>query len=159
MTLPMPLTAGADPLAYPLIAQLFARHGFAALDAENFDAAVGRPRRTLLLFLEDPVRIKETLDLAVIVPELVRAFPGRFAVGVLLPAAARALQPRFGFRIWPAIVMLAAGKYVGAIEGLRNWDEYVAPGSRSSIEAAPTRPPTVGIAVSGSGGRAAPFHP
>ena len=61
-----------------------------------------------------------------IAPELARAFPGRFAVGVLLPPASRAHQPRFGFRIWPAIVMLADGKYVGAIEGLRNWDEYVA---------------------------------
>jgi hydrogenase-1 operon protein HyaE len=157
MTIPMPLAAGADPLGYPLIAQLFTRHGFAALDAANFDAAVGRPRRTLLAFLEDPVRIKETLDLAVIVPELVRAFPGRFAVGVLLPAAARALQPRFGFRIWPAIVMLADGNYVGAIEGLRNWDEYVAR-LAELIEAAPTRPPTVGIAVSGSGGHAASCH-
>ena len=72
------------------------------------------------------MRIKETLDLAVIVPELAQAFPGRFAVGVLLPAAARAFQPRFGFRLWPAIVVLRDGKYVGAIEGLRNWDEYVA---------------------------------
>jgi hydrogenase-1 operon protein HyaE len=157
MTIPMPLAAGADPRAYPLIARLFAHHGFIEVGAENFEAFTGRAGRTLLVFLEDPIRIKETLDVAVIVPELVRAFPDRFAVGVLLPAAARAFQPRFGFRIWPAIVMLADGKYVGAIDGLRNWDEYVA-AVAELVEAAPSRPPTVGIAVSGAGGGAASCH-
>jgi hydrogenase-1 operon protein HyaE len=150
MTIPMPLAAGADPLAYPLIAQLFTRHGCTDVRAEDFDAFTGRAGRTLLLFLEDPVRYKETLDLAVIVPELARAFPDRFAVGALLPDAARAIQPRYGFRRWPAVVMLADGKYVGAIDGLRNWDEYVTELGRL-VEAAPVRPPTTGIAVTGPG--------
>ena len=61
----------------------------------------------MLVFTEDPLRIRETLDLAVIVPELARSFAGRFRVGVLLPEAARALQPRYGFRRWPALVMRA----------------------------------------------------
>ena len=43
----------------------------------------------MLVFTEDPLRVRETLDIAVIVPELMRAFPGRFRVGVLLPEAAR----------------------------------------------------------------------
>ena len=38
MTIAMPLAAGADPLAYPLIAQLFTRHGYT-------DVTVGQLRR------------------------------------------------------------------------------------------------------------------
>jgi hydrogenase-1 operon protein HyaE len=145
MTIAMPPAAGADPLAYPLVRDLFARHGCTEVGAENIDAFTARPGHTLLLYLEDPVRVRETLDLAVIVPELVRAFPGRFAVGVLLPVAARAFQPRYAFRRWPAFVMLKGGQYVGAVDGLRNWDEYIAEVAR--LLAAPTRPPPVGIAV------------
>jgi len=148
MTIPMPLAAGADARSWPLIAQLFTKHGFAEVTADAFDGWRTRPGRTLLVFLEDPGRFKETLDLAVIVPELVRAFPGRFDVGVLLPDAARALCAHYGFRRWPAMVMLADGRYVGAVDGLRNWDEYLAEVAQM-LTAAPTRPPTVGIAVRG----------
>jgi hydrogenase-1 operon protein HyaE len=146
---PMPIAAGADVLAsYPLMAQLFSKHGFTDLRAGNFAAFAARPGHVLLLFTEDPIRYKETLDLAVIVPELARAFPGRFAVGVLLPEAAREFHVRYGFRRWPAFVVLKDGAYVGAIDGLRNWDEYVDEVGRL-LAAEPTRPPSVGIAVKG----------
>ena len=120
----MPLGPGADPMAHPLIAQLFTRHGFTLVTAESFAAWTQRPGRTLLLFLDDPGRNKETLDIAVIVPQLAQAFPGRFAVGVLLPDAAREHAVRYGFRRWPAFVLLADAKYVGAVDGLRGWDDY-----------------------------------
>jgi hydrogenase-1 operon protein HyaE len=150
MTLPMPLAAGADARSYPLIAQLFATHGYTEVRADNFDAFTRRAGHTLLLFIEDPIRFKETLDLAVIVPEIGRAFPGRFDVGVLLPEAARELHPRYGFRRWPAFVVLKDGQYVGTVDGLRNWDEYLAEVARL-LEAPPTRPPAVGIAVKAAG--------
>ena len=146
MTIPMPLGPGADPMAHPLIAQLFTRHGFAEVTPENFATWKQRPGRTLLLFLEAPARYQETLDIAVIVPQLAQAFPERFAVGVLLPDAARELAVHYGFRRWPAFVMLADGKYVGAVDGLRDWDEYRTEVARL-LDAAPMRPPTVGIAV------------
>lgn len=157
MTIPMPLAAGAAATDYPLIAQLFVKHGFARVTPETFSAWTQTPGRTLLLFLEDPGRYKETLDLAVIVPELCRAFPGRFDVGVLLPDAAREIAMRYGFRRWPAFVILADGKYVGAVDGLRNWDEYLAEVARL-LDAAPTRPPTLGIAVKGGPDSAGSCH-
>ncbi len=157
MTIAMPLAAGAGAMEYPLIAQLFSKHGFVEVTPANIAAWTERPGRTLLLFIEDPGRYKETLDLAVIVPELARAFPGRFAVGVLLPEAARELCVRYGFRRWPAFVMLADGKYVGAVDGLRNWDEYLTEVARL-LDAAPTRPPTLGIAVKGGGVGAGSCH-
>ena len=157
MTLPMPLAAGADTLAYPLIARLFAQHGFAQLTSENFAAFTTSPGHALLLFVEDPVRFRETLDLAVIVPELVRAFPGRFRVGVLLPEDARREAVRYGFRRWPALVMLVDGAYLGAIDGLRNWNEYIE-SMNVLLAATPTRPPSVGIAVRGGAEGAGGCH-
>jgi len=148
MTIPMPLGPDADPMAHPLIAQLFTRHGFAEVTRENFAAWTQRTGRTLLLFLEDPARYKETLDIAVIVPQLAQAFAGRFAVGVLLPEAAREIAVRYGFRRWPAFVLLADGNYVGAVDGLRDWNEYRTEVARL-LDAPPSRPPTVGIAVKG----------
>lgn len=153
-TIPMPTPVGADVVAsYPLIARLFSGHGYAQLQTDDIDAFVGQPGHALLLFLEDPMRIKETLDLAVIAPELVRAFPGTFRVGVLLPEAARLAQARYGFHRWPALVVLRDGRYVGAIDGLREWDVYLDQ-LKALLAAAPTRPPTIGIAVRAADERA-----
>ena len=95
------------------------------VDAANFETFAAQSGHALLFFSEDPVRYRETLDLAVIAPELAKAFPGRFRIGVLLPAAAREFAPRYGFRKWPAFVLLRDGEYVGAIDGVRNWDDYL----------------------------------
>lgn len=131
---------------HPLLAQLVSKHGFTDLRAESFDAFAEAPGRALIAFTEDPVRFKETLDLAVIVPEIARAFAGAFRVGVLLPESARAIATRYAFRRWPALVMLAEGQYVGAIDGLRNWDEYLSE-IAELVVAPPTRPPSIGVAV------------
>ena len=58
------------------------------------------------------------------------------------------LAVRYGFRRWPALVLLRGGAYVGAIDGLRTWDDYT--NELARLLAAPvTRPPSVGIAVAG----------
>ena len=61
-----------------------------------------------------------------------RALPGRRA-----PARGRAaLHARYGFRRWPALVVLSDGKHVGAVDGLRNWDEYVKEVARAARDGA-----------------------
>lgn len=150
-------TAPAEA-THPLIAQLFTKHGFAEVTAADLDAFSRGPGHRLLAFTEDPLRVRETLDIAVILPELAQAFAGRFAVGVLLPAAARALYARFAFRRWPALVLMRDGHYIGTIDGLRNWDEYVNE-MTELLAAAPSRPPTIGIAVTAvKGGSANATH-
>ena len=135
---------------HPLLEQLVSRHGFTAVDADSIDDFIHAAGHAMLVFTEDPVRYKETLDLAVIAPEVARAFAGQFRVGVLYPDAARKVAPRFGFARWPALVMLRDGAYVGAIDGLRNWDEYLNE-TQQLLTAEPTRPPSVGIAVKSTG--------
>lgn len=152
--IPMPVQPGADILtAYPLVEQMFSRHGCTRVDADGIETFLARPGHALLVFTEDPMRFKETLDLAVIVPQLQRAFAGRFVTAVLLPEAARQVQRRYGFNRWPALVLLQDGQYVGVIDGLRNWDEYLEE-LQALLGATPSRPPTVGIPVRGPGGGA-----
>ena len=104
-----PVSSPAGNPVHPLLTQLVTRHGAVDVTIAEADAFCNGPGARLLAFTEDPARYRETLDLAVIVPELAQAFPGRFVVGVLYPEAARAVQPRFGFRRWPALVLLRDG--------------------------------------------------
>jgi len=134
---------------HPLLDQLFTKHGFTAVDVSTFDDFAKQPGTAVLLFMEDPLRVRETLDLAVIGPELAQVFAGRFRVGVVLVDAARALHPRYGFRHYPALLMLRDGEYVGVIDGLRNWQEYIDELDRL-LASPPTRPPSIGIAVQGA---------
>ena len=104
----------------------------------------------MAVFVEDPERYKETLDLAVIVPELHASRRGRFRVALLPPEAARQVARRYGFAHWPAFVMLRDGRYLGAVDGIRDWDVYLEALDRL-LAAAPSRPPTVGIPVNAAG--------
>jgi hydrogenase-1 operon protein HyaE len=150
-------SVSADPaVLHPLLARLVALTGGTVLAVASFDAWAAQPGDAMAVFVEDHERFKETLDLAVIVPELHAAAKGSFRVGLLPPTEARALLGRFAFARWPAIVMLRDGAYVGAIDGIRDWDVYVAELGR--LLAAPkSRPPGIGIpVVAAGGGGAAP---
>jgi len=138
------------PALHPLLQRLVQQTAGAVLEAATVDAWIDQPGAAMLVFAEEPDRYKETLDLAVIVPELHAGRAGAFRVGLLVPAAARALAPRYGFARWPAFVVLRDGRYVGAVDGIRDWDEYMSELDRL-LAAAPTRPPTIGIPVKVAG--------
>ena len=151
MTVEVAAPAAAPPAMHPLIERLVGLCEATVLEPADVDAWAGAAGRALLVFTEDPALYRETLDLAVIVPELAQTMAGRFRTGVLLPAAARVVAPRYGFRRWPALVLLKDGRYVGAVDGLRDWQTYVEEMARL-LDAEPTRPPTVGVAVTAEGG-------
>lgn len=139
------------PAVHPLVERLMAVLAAPALEPDAVDSWLAEaPGHALLVFTEDPVQYRETLDLVVIVPELAAAFKGAFRTAVLLPTAARAVAARYGFRRWPAIVLLKDGKYVGAIDGLRDWQDYLDE-LQQQLAAEPTRAPSIGIAVKSDG--------
>lgn len=134
------------------VAALHDRHGFRILDEEVFEDFAAQPGIALVLFTEDPAKVPETWDLAVILPDLVASLaPGVDArhVGILAPAAARPLAARYGIRIWPALLVLRDGAYLGTVEGLQDWAIYRRR-LPELLAAAPSRPPGIGIAVSGT---------
>ena len=128
---------------------LHARHGFHVLDAEMFDDFIRQPGTTLVLFAEDPAKVPETWDLTVILPDLVASLAEAPRVGMLAPATARVLAARYGIRLWPALLALRDGAYLGTVEGLQDWSAYrrCLP---ELLAAEPSRPPGIGIPVAGS---------
>ena len=150
----MPVNEQAQAM-HPLMQRLVQETAADVLPADAVAAWADQPGLAMLVFAEDPERFKETLDIAVIVPELHAAAGRAFRVGLLPPAAARAVAPRYGFARWPAFVMLRDGQYLGAVDGIRDWDVYQAELGRL-LTAAPSRPPSVGIAVRVAGQAAEP---
>lgn len=138
---------------HPLLLRMRQLTGAALLEADEVDDWLKLPGTAMLVFAEEPDRYKETLDLAVVVPELYAARPRAFRVGLLRPVVARAIAPRFGFARWPAFVMLRDGAYLGAVDGIRDWDVYLAELDRL-LAATPVRPPSVGIPVRVAGATA-----
>ncbi len=108
----------------PLITQLQTRHGFPLLDADNYDPFVYGHENVVLFFCNDPVQFPESNDVAVILPELVKAFKDRLQAGLIDKSIERELQARFRFTGWPSLVFLRNGEYLGVITGIRSWQEY-----------------------------------
>lgn len=120
-----PLSRTADGLLATKMEHMAARHGLELLDAARFEAFAAGPGERAILFAEDPVRVPESWDALVVLPELLKSLPARIAAGLPDIAAARRFAPRYGIRVWPALLLLRDGGYVGAIEGMRNWEAYV----------------------------------
>jgi len=124
---------------------LFARQvresGFSALSAAGADEFAARPGPAVLFFADDPKRVPETWDVAVVLPDILRASAEPLRVGLLDPAAARALAGRYGVFRWPSLVFLRDGAYLGALERMRDWGEYLEEIPRILARPA-SRPPT-----------------
>jgi hydrogenase-1 operon protein HyaE len=109
-----------------LVTRLIEAQGAERLDEATLEAFVAQPGEAALFFTEDPVRYREVPDVAVILPELRKAACRRFRIGVLPPPLANANASKFGVRRWPALVFTRGGEWLGNVEGLRDWTDYVA---------------------------------
>lgn len=125
---------------------LQARHGYQLLDAGSYAEFAKAPGNTVILFADDPAKVPETWDLTIILPEALLRMEGDVRVGLLMPADARNLAPRYGIRIWPALLALRDGDYLGTVEGLKDWSSYVRL-LPELLSAQPSRPPGIGIPV------------
>ena len=120
------MIVAVPPREPPLVTRLVDELGGTRLDEESFASFVDAPGESALFFTEDPVRFREVLDVAVIVPELAAAATRRFRIGVLPPPLANATASTYGVRRWPALVFVRGGGWLGNVEGLRDWGEYLA---------------------------------
>lgn len=135
-----------------LVTNLVDLHGAARLNEASFDAFARTPGEAVLFFTEDPARFREVTDLAVILPEIRLAASRPFRIGVLPPPLANAKAATYGVRRWPALVFLRDGGWLGNIEGLRDWSDYVA--LANELLAGVTRPlppKVIPVAAAGAG--------
>lgn len=119
--------------------------GMSALTPAEVDAFIA-DGDSILLFADEPLRYAECWDVAVILPEVLKTLPRQPRVGFLLADPARQVQQRYGFSVWPALVFLRDGGYVGTLEGMRDWSEYQQ-SVAAMLDRPISRPPTLGIAV------------
>jgi len=127
----------AEASRHPLVERLVRELGVPEVGAGDVDAFLASPGDAVLFFTEDPKQYPESADVAVILPELMQALPGRFRAAIVERASERALQKRFGFARWPALVFVRGGDVVGAITGMHDWGEFVQ--KALDLLASPTR--------------------
>jgi hydrogenase-1 operon protein HyaE len=136
----------ALPPSHPLIARLTETLGYPALDPNNLESFIDAPGDGVIFCGGDPLQYPECLDVAVVLPELLRAFPGRLRAGVAVRELDPILQGRFGLSRWPSLLFVRSGAYVGILAGMLDWPVYLA--RIQDLLAGPVgRPPAPGIAV------------
>lgn len=122
-------------MTHPLMAALADRHGLPTVDRETIDAflapAAGEAEHTLLFFSGDPATRAETLDVAVVMPEILATFQRRLRGAVVAREAEGVLASRFLVAVQPSLVVTRRGEPVAVLPKIRDWSEYMA-----AIEAA-----------------------
>ena len=129
----------------PLIDQLIEERGYPLLTAENFDSFVKAQDYAVLFCTEQPHRFPESNDVAVILPELVKRFP-ELSPAVVAQEYEKKVQGRYNFSVWPSLVFLKKGRYLGTISKVQDWDIYLAE-IPSILALEPRRDPGIGIPV------------
>ena len=133
---------------HPLIDRLLNDYGYPVVDLDNHDDFVARSGMNVVFFPGDPNTVRDATDVAVILPELVDAFDGALAPGVVTDTfgAGKQLKMRYGFREYPSLVFVRGGDYVGAITRVQDWGDYLQQIS-AFLTAAPRRAPGFSIPV------------
>lgn len=126
------MTDLAPPLAKPrlplppLVDLLTDVHGYMRLDHADDRPWLDEPAKDWVVFLPGHGKGNaETADVAVILPELVRALRPRLSPAVAGEAAERALLALTGMMSLPALVFLRGDRLLGSIPRVRDWDDYL----------------------------------
>lgn len=109
----------------PLLASIIERHDFPVCGHDAIVTAVAEQDFSVLLFAGDADRLMESDDVAVIFPELVKAFRGRLVPVIVARESERVLQRKYRFGALPSLVFLRRGEYLGAISRVRDWGDYI----------------------------------
>lgn len=140
---PAPHTLSGTP---PLIIRLVEQHGGMWIGDAGPEALAAPDGDVVLLIAGDAQRFPECLDVAVVLPELLRAFPGRLRIAVAERDSEDALARRYGATRRPSLVFLRGGQYVTTIAGMLDWDDYLAEVAHA-LDMPVTRAPGIGIPV------------
>ncbi|MCW5654886.1 hydrogenase [Hydrogenophaga sp.] len=147
---PLAVTPPSNDPAAPLVMRLVRDFGATLVDETAVADWAAGPGDRVLLLAGDAVRFPEGQDVAAVLPELMKAFPGRFVVGVVPRDSEDVVARRYGSQRWPSLLFFRGGQYVTAIAGMQDWDVYLQ-GVDAALRMPPSRPPTIGIpVVSGS---------
>ena len=100
------------------------RHGLAVVNEDTVDQFLMAHDHAALFFLGDWERLAESNDVVVVLPELAKIAPG-LKVAVVDRGAERALQLRYRFNKFPALVFTRGSGYLGVMLGMQDWSDYL----------------------------------
>jgi hydrogenase-1 operon protein HyaE len=129
-----------------LLDKLVTKHNISEFDHESFQDFINDSGSGVALLTEEPDIAPESWDMAVIFPELLAVIGAQLRTAIVRPESAKILQTRFGLSRLPALLFVRDGGYVGAIEGLRDWSEFVSEFAEM-LQKPISRAPSIGIAV------------
>ncbi len=108
-----------------LIQQLITKDNYPLLTQDTLNDFVSQNHYSVIFFCNDAKLFPESLDVAVILPELMIAFKNQIVPAIVSRDDEMKLQRNYGFKTWPSLVFFKDGHYVGTISKVRNWDEYI----------------------------------
>ena len=110
---------------HPLVNRLLTERAYTWLAVAEDAAALDARDHVVLLPAHGKAHL-ESPDIAVVLPELVKALGGEARIGgaVAGPAAEATFREALNLAL-PAIVVLRGGVPLGAISRMRDWDEYL----------------------------------
>ncbi|SEH59758.1 hydrogenase-1 expression HyaE [Bathymodiolus azoricus thioautotrophic gill symbiont] len=108
-----------------LIQQLIDKNQYPLLLADDVNAFIGKHRHSVLFFCNDAKLFPESLDVAVILPELMVAFKHAIVPAIISRDDEMKVQRNYGFTTWPSLVFFKDGNYLGAISKVQDWDDYI----------------------------------
>jgi hydrogenase-1 operon protein HyaE len=111
-----------DTLSAPL-RRLLQMPGIVSLGQDDVDGFTAQGL-TALFFTGNPSRYPEIDDLAVVLPELLKEFPGQFRIGVIDPDTEKKLAVRFKISVRPTLLFLRDGAVVLSLPRIRDWSVY-----------------------------------
>lgn len=143
---PYPLPAPDTNPAPPQVMRLVSEQGADWVDASTVAAWSAGGGDRVVLLAGDAVRFPEGQDVAAVLPELLKSFPGRLRLAVVPRDEEDAVARRYGSQRWPTLLFFRDGQYVTAIAGMQDWDVYLK-AVAAALAMPPSRAPTVGIPV------------
>ncbi|WP_372885497.1 hydrogenase accessory protein [Shimia sp.] len=125
----------------PLIDSILERESIPVVDAETLEAFAAENGHVVLFVSGDWHRHVEVNDVAVILPEIVKASNGLLTPAILDRGSERAIQTRYRFNRFPCLIFLRDGGYLGVIQKVLDWTDYVAE-INEILAREPSPPPT-----------------
>ncbi len=109
----------------PLMQGIIERENLPVLSADTLDDFAREAGDMVLMVGGDWRRHVEVNDLAVILPEILKAAGGSLTGVVLERESERAIQTRFRFNRYPVLIFLRDGRYLGRIQKVLDWADYI----------------------------------
>lgn len=110
----------------PLVTRLTAEFGYPLLAQEDAGLPALKGGDWLIFLPGHGQAHAETLDVAVILPELVTVFGGRVKAAVAGPELEKALRRQLDGIALPALVAVRGHELLGSISRVRDWHDYIA---------------------------------